>query len=58
MNKKKINEIFKTLENKYTRNEIIELKYKNNDSVAEIATQLNMEEEQVLEALNEMIAVV
>ena len=30
MNKKKINEIFKTLENKYTRNEIIELKYKNN----------------------------
>lgn len=37
---------------------IYELKYKNNDSVAEIATQLNMEEEQVLEALNEMIAVV
>ncbi len=30
MNKKKITEIFKILEEKYTRNEIIELKYNNN----------------------------
>ena len=37
---------------------VYDLKYKNKNSVSEIATQLSMNEEQVVEALNEIIAVV
>ncbi len=37
---------------------IYDLKYKNKNSVSEIASQLGMDEAQVVEALNEMIAVV
>ena len=37
---------------------VYDLKYKNKNSVSEIASQLGMDEAQVVEALNEMIAVV
>lgn len=37
---------------------VYDLKYKNKNSVSEIASQLGMDEVQVVEALNEMIAVV
>lgn len=37
---------------------VYDLKYKNKNSVSEIATQLSMNKEQVVEALNEIIAVV
>ena len=38
--------------------QVYDLKYKENSSVQDIATQLDMSEDSVLEALSEMVAIV